>query len=48
MKPLGTIALGVWLVLTGLMGIADLSFRYDDVVVGAFALISGILLLARR
>jgi hypothetical protein len=48
MKPLGTIALGVWLVLTGLMGIADLSFKYDDIVVGAFALVAGVLILARR
>ncbi len=48
MKPLGTIALGVWLVLTGLMGIADLSFKYDDIVVGALALVAGGLLLARQ
>ena len=48
MKQLGSIALGVWLVLTGLMGIADLSFKYDDVVVGAFALVAGVLILARR
>lgn len=48
MKPLGTIALGVWLILTGLMGIADLSFKYDDMVVGAFALVAGVLILARR
>jgi len=48
MKPVGSIALGVWLVLTGLMGIADLSFKYDDMVVGAFALVAGVLILARR
>lgn len=48
MKQLGAIALGVWLILTGLMGIADLSFKYDDMVVGAFALVAGILILARR
>ncbi|MEE8482873.1 MAG: hypothetical protein V3S12_05920 [Acidiferrobacterales bacterium] len=48
MKALGTVALGVWLVLTGLIGIADLSFKYDDLVVGAFALVAGILILARR
>lgn len=48
MKPLGVIALGVWLVLTGLMGIADLSFKYDDIVVGALALVAGGLLLARQ
>ena len=48
MKQSGAIALGVWLVLTGLMGIADLSFKYDDMVVCAFALVAGILILARR
>lgn len=48
MKALGTVALGVWLVLTGLIGIADLSFKYDDLVVGAFALVAGILIIARR
>lgn len=48
MKDLGIIVLGVWLVLTGLIGIADLSFKYDDVVVGAFALVAGVLILARR
>lgn len=48
MKALGTAALAVWLILTGLMGIADLSFKYDDLIVGAFALVAGILILARR
>ena len=48
MKDIGSIMLGVWLVLTGLMGIADLSFKYDDMVVGAFALVAGALILARR
>ena len=48
MKNLGLMALGVWLVLTGLMSIADLKFKYDDIVTGAVALVAGILILMRR
>jgi hypothetical protein len=48
MKDLGLIALGVWLVLTGLIDIADLKFKYDEIVTGAFALVAGILILMRR
>ncbi len=45
---IGNILLGIWLVLQGLIGILNLSFRYDDLVVGSLALIAGILVLARK
>lgn len=48
MKNLGMIVLGIWLVLTGLKGILGLSFDYDHVVSGAFALVAGVLILVRR
>lgn len=48
MKHLGTLFLSIWLILTGLMGIARLSFRYDDVIMGVLAIVVGALLFARR
>ena len=48
MKPLGATVLAVWLLLVGLMGIADLSFRYDELIKGILAVAAGILLLAKR
>ncbi len=45
---LGNILLGIWLVLQGLIELLNLSFRYDDLVVGSLALIAGILVLARK
>jgi hypothetical protein len=48
MKNVGMIVLGVWLVLTGLIDIADLKFKYDEIVTGAVALVAGILILMRR
>ncbi len=48
MRPLGTIVLAIWLILFGLMDIADLSFRYDDVVKGILAVAAGILLIIKR
>lgn len=48
MKPLGTTVLAVWLVLVGLMGIADLSFKYDHIIQGALALAAGVLLFLKR
>jgi len=48
MKPLATTVLAVWLILVGLMGIADLSFKYDHLIQGVLALAAGILLLLKR
>lgn len=48
MRHAGTLLLAAWLIATGLQGIADLHFRYDDIVLGALALAAGVLLLIRR
>lgn len=40
--------LGLWLILNGLMSIADLSFRYDDLVIGLIAVIAGVLVIVRK
>jgi hypothetical protein len=45
---LWTIVLGVWLLLTGLTQVADLSFRYDEMVSGVLALAAGVLVLLRK
>lgn len=48
MKPVATTVLAVWLLLVGLMGVADLSFKYDDLIKGALAIAAGVLLLLKR
>lgn len=40
--------LGAWLVLQGLAALLNLSFRYDDVLGGALALIAGVLVILRK
>lgn len=40
--------LGVWLILMGLSELLSLSFRYDDEVIGALAVIAGVLVLMRK
>jgi hypothetical protein len=45
---LGNIFLGIWLVLQGLIELLNLSFRYDDLVVGVLALVAGVLVLVRK
>jgi hypothetical protein len=47
-RPLGTIVLAVWLILVGLMDIANLSFQYDEVVKGILAVVAGVLLIIKR
>lgn len=42
------IFLGAWLILQGLIGVVNLSFRYDDLVSGALALLAGIFVLIRK
>ena len=42
------IFLGLWLVLHGLMSVVDLSFKYDDMVMGVTAIIAGLLVLIRQ
>lgn len=48
MKNLGTILLGIWLILTGLRGVISLSFQYDHLVLGGLATAAGVLLIFRR
>ncbi len=40
--------LGAWLLLSGLAAIANLSFKYDDMVMGVLALVAGVLVILRR
>jgi len=39
---------GTWLVMHGLMSLVNLSFRYDDVVMGALALLAGVFVFIRQ
>jgi hypothetical protein len=40
--------LGAWLVLSGLNSFIDLSFKYQGSLMGALALIAGVLVLLRK
>ena len=40
--------LGLWLILNGLVSIANLSFRYDDLIIGLIAVVAGILVMIRK
>lgn len=48
MRGIGTALLAIWLIVYGLMGLIDLHFRYDDVLMGALAIVAGVMLLIRR
>ena len=48
MKDIGLFLLGVWLVLQGLTELADLRFRYDEILTGALAIAAGVLVIIRR
>lgn len=48
MRNIGLLLLAVWLIATGLKGVAQLSFAYDSVVLGALAIVAGVLILIRR
>ena len=45
---IGLSLLGVWLILYGLMSIVDLSFRYDDVIMGVLAIVAGVFVFIRK
>ena len=47
-KNFGMLVLSVWLIVSGLTGIADLHFRYDEIVLGALAIAAGILLILEK
>lgn len=40
--------LGLWLILNGLVSIANLSFRYDDLIIGLIAVVAGVLVMIRK
>jgi hypothetical protein len=48
MKKLGSKLLGVWLLLTGLMGLLHFGFPYAGTILAVLALVAGILILADR
>jgi hypothetical protein len=39
---------GAWLVLHGLSSLINLSFRYDNIVMGSLALVAGFFVIIRR
>lgn len=45
---IGSVLLGSWLILHGLMSLVHLSFRYDELVMGALALLAGVFVLIRK
>lgn len=45
---LGSIFLGSWLILTSLVSLVGLHFRYDVQVLGGLALVAGVFVLIRR
>lgn len=47
-REIGLFLAGVWLVVEGLQRLADLSFRYDDLVMGGLAVVAGVLMIIKR
>jgi hypothetical protein len=47
-KKLGLILLGIWLVVTGLISVLDLSFSGLGLLMGILAIVAGLLLLLGR
>ena len=47
-RNLGTLLLGIWLVLTGLIRIIDLSFSGLGVIMAVLALVAGLLIVVGR
>ena len=45
MKKLATILLGAWLILKGLIGLADLSFQGSTTILAIMAVVAGALLI---
>ena len=48
MMKLGYYFLGAWLILHGLQKLIDISFKYDDMLMGILALVAGILVIIRK
>jgi hypothetical protein len=47
-KNLGFLLLGIWLVVTALMGLLHFGFPYAGVILNLLALFAGLLILAGR
>jgi hypothetical protein len=47
-RQIGMILLGIWLILTGILGLTGYTFTGDNTLMGVLALIAGILLLLGR
>ena len=47
-KSIGMLLLGIWLILTGLIALFSLSFTGLPTLMGALAIIAGILILVGR
>jgi uncharacterized membrane protein HdeD (DUF308 family) len=47
-KDIGMIALAVYLILTGLLAVFNITFAQEAIVLGILALIAGVLILIRR
>ena len=47
-RNLGTLLVAVWLILYGLMALMSLSFRYSTELMGALAIVAGVMLLLER
>ncbi|HUO85816.1 MAG TPA: hypothetical protein VM617_00375 [Thermoanaerobaculia bacterium] len=47
-RQVGIVLLGIWLVLTGILTLTGTTFPLDTTIMGALALIAGILLLVGR
>lgn len=45
---LGYLFLGIWLILQSLIALLDLSFRYDNLIVGLLGLVAGVFVLLRK
>ena len=48
MKNVGLLLLGIWLLLHGLISIINLHFNGLPVLMGALAVVAGVLLIIRR
>ncbi len=48
MRFLSNVTLGLWLIATGVIALLDIHFRGMHFLMGALALIAGVLTIARR
>lgn len=48
MKKIGFLLLAIWLILYGLMGVFELTFKNQGILMGILALAAGILILIDR